>query len=218
MAAGGRLLAGASALPARPRGDLPGRVPRHAPSVPASPRRARAAAGAGVPRGGPFHGVAEHLSLALLRPLARDRVLDRSRAGGCGRARCPRSRADADRDARVVRAVGAVPVHRQRRADLLLVRLGDAALRDRIPRHLPRQRAGRADDPTRVPDPLAPLPRGVRRWADQDARRSMLARPHLPVLPPRDAANAQPAVLVLPPRAEALPSVRGPRESFRAAG
>src|SRR5258706_4349535 len=127
MAAGGRLLAGASALPARPRGDLPCRVPRHAPSVPASPRRARAAAGAGVPRGGPFHGVAEHLSLALLRPLARDRVVDRSRAGGRRPAPRPRSRADAHRDSRVGRAVGAVTVPPPPPAEPLLRPPGEAA-------------------------------------------------------------------------------------------
>ena len=42
--------------------------------------------------------------------------------------------------------------------------------------------------------PLARLPRRVRRRADQAARRSVLARPDLHGLPPRDPADAEPVV------------------------
>ena len=47
-------------------------------------------------------------------------------------------------DAAVAGAVGAVPVDRQRRPDLVRVRLGVAAARGRLPRGLPRQRRGTA--------------------------------------------------------------------------
>ena len=51
--------------------------------------------------------------------------------------------------------------------------------------------------------PLAAVPGGARRGAHQAARRSLLARPHLPRLPPRDPADAESAELVLPPAAAA---------------
>ena len=44
--------------------------------------------------------------------------------------------------------------------------------------------------------PMAGVPGRVRRRADQAARRSVLARPHVHGVPPRDAADAQPAELV----------------------
>ena len=49
-----------------------------------------------------------------------------------------------------------------------------------------------------VVDPLAAVPRRVRRGADQAARRPLLARSDVSGLPPRDAADAGPAQLVLP--------------------
>ena len=105
-------------------------------------------------------------------------------------------------DALLARAVGAVPVDRQRRADLLRLRLGVAAAGGRLPGDLPRQRTGRRPRSWCCwPASLAAVPGRVRRRADQAARRSVLARPDLPGLPPRDPADARPAELVLPPPA-----------------
>ena len=50
---------------------------------------------------------------------------------------------------------------------------------------------------------LAAVPGRVRRRADQDARRPVLARSDVPVLPPRDPADAGAVELVLPPPAQA---------------
>ena len=65
--------------------------------------------------------------------------------------------------------------------------------------------------------PLARVPGRARRRADQAARRPLLARPHLPGLPPRDPADAEPAQLVLPPPAEAVAPAGGGRQPRRAA-
>ena len=76
------------------------------------------------------------------------------------------------------------------------------------------QRAADAD-----PDPpaLAAVPCRVRRRADQDARRPVLARPDLPQVPPRDPADARAAELVVPPPADAAPPGRGRRQPRRPA-
>src|SRR5207247_6850471 len=79
-------------------------------------------------------------------------------------------------------------------------RLGVPARRNGVPRHLPMP--ARRWTPVPPPPssrrcllavPLADLPDHARRGTHQDARRSLLARPHLPVLPLRDAAESQPA-------------------------
>ena len=104
-------------------------------------------------------------------------------------------------DAGLVRAVGAVPVDRQRRAAVLRLRLGVAAAGGRRPRRLPRTGRHRPADPGRPPGAVAAVPGRVRRRADQDPRRRLLAEPDLPPLPPRDPADARPVQLVLPPPA-----------------
>ena len=48
---------------------------------------------------------------------------------------------------------------------------------------------------------VAAVPTRVRGRAHQAARRPVLARPDVPVVPPRDAADAEPAQLVVPPPA-----------------
>ena len=96
-------------------------------------------------------------------------------------------------------------VDRQRRAALVRLRLGDPAARDRLPRHLPLPAARRPS----VSAPraaargdlavsLAHLSHHARRGADQAARRPVLARPDLPRLPLRDAADPESAELVAP--------------------
>src|SRR2546423_7864703 len=96
--------------------------------------------------------------------------------------------------------------------------MGDAAARGRVSRRLPRSGMGPDARGTRLALPLAPLPSRVRRRAHQVARRSMLARSPLSLLPPRDAADAEPALVVLPPSPQAVAPHRGPGEPLRPAG
>ena len=79
--------------------------------------------------------------------------------------------AAAAHDAGLVRAVGAVPVDRQRRPDVLRLRLGDAPARGRLPGHLPRQRRSRAAVAGHPAVPLARVPGRVRSGAHQASRR-----------------------------------------------
>ncbi len=87
-------------------------------------RRALRLARGGVPRG------AVALLAERVRPRARRRRVARLRAVGGGAARL-RERAPARG------ALGALPLLRPRRAALVRLRLGDPALRDRLPRDLP---------------------------------------------------------------------------------
>ena len=121
-----------------------------------------------------------------------------------------------------------VPLHvvRARRRPLLRLRLGDPAARGGLPRDLPgaarapaslraRQRpAVAARDHAAA---LADVPADARRRAHQAARRSVLARPHLPRLPLRDAAEPEPALLVPAPAAGLVPQARGPLQPRRRA-
>jgi hypothetical protein len=127
-------------------------------------------------------------------------------------ARWPVSRPHGCRPGRACsggRAVGAVPQLRQRRAGLVRVRVGVAAARGRLPRDLPRRQRRRPACAGPVAVPVAAVPRRVRRRADQDAGRPVLAGPHLPAVPPRDPAAARPVVLVVPPTARSR--CTGPR-------
>ena len=101
--------------------------------------------------------------------------------------------------------VRAADLGRRHRPGLLRVRLGDPARRDRLPLHLPVPAARRAavPAPSRAPAgglaaALADRAHDVGRRADQAARRPLLARPHLPRLPLRDAADPQPALARVP--------------------
>src|SRR5439155_4169403 len=95
--------------------------------------------------------------------------------------------------------VGPVPVDRQRGPDVLCLRLGVPPARSRLPRRLPRVVPDDPAGPRPVAVALAPVPARVRRRPDQVAGPRVLARSHLPVLPPRDAAPPEPAQLVFPP-------------------
>src|SRR5688572_10000965 len=217
MAGRARLRRRAGPVPARARAHLRHGVPRRRPAIPAAPRRARAPPRAALPRRGALRERAEPLPPPLLRPALRRRRLDRSRARARRPDRPHRSRAAPGGHARVARALGALPLDREYRPDLLLVRLGDAAPRSGLPRDLPRQRDDRDAAPARRARAVAPVPCRVRRGPDQDAGRSVLARSDVSLLPPRDAAHAEPPVLALPPPAEAFPSPRGARQPRRAA-
>src|SRR6185503_16636991 len=100
---------------------------------------------------------------------------------------------------RLARDVGALPIDRQRRAGLLRIRLGVDAAGGGLLRRVPRARPspGAVD-----PDPRAALdavPHGGRRRSHQAARRSVLARSDVPLLPPRNAADAEPPERAVPP-------------------
>ena len=146
---------------------------------------------------------AEHLPLALLGPVLRRGGLTGAVLAAAAVARCHRPACRCRPRCSSGWCCGRCTCRSSTSASVVLLRLGDAAARGRLPRDLPGQRqrrtaAARADRPA-----LAAVPGRVRRRADQAARRPVLARPHLPVLPPRDPADARPVQLVLPPAAEA---------------
>jgi hypothetical protein len=80
--------------------------------------------------------------------------------------------------------VGDVPVDRQRRSDLVLVRLGIADTGGRPAGGVRRQQRHRTACACDVVDTLAAVPRRIRCRIDQAARRPMLARPDVSGLPP----------------------------------
>src|SRR5439155_9865141 len=189
---------------------LPGRLPCDAQPVPAPPRRTRFAPGAGLHPCRPLPRLADPLSsIRLFGSQAPRRRLDRRRPVGGRHHRLVRRRRLPDPvriDADLRDAVGALSLDRERRPDLLLVRLGVAPAGSRLPHDLPGSGHDDAAVQPHRAHALASVPRRVRRRAHQDARGPVLARPDLPLLPPRDSADAQSAELVLPPPAEAPPS------------
>src|SRR4029079_18369270 len=84
---------------------------------------------------------------------------------------------------------------RQCRTDILRVRVGIAAVRSGILRHLPRLRHDGAARRHQLDLPMDALPADVRRRADQVARRPLLARADLPRLLLRDATDSERAEL-----------------------
>ena len=145
MVLGFRILAGAAGLPAHAGRSLSGRVPRGGPAVPGADRGARHAAGARVRRTGAVPRGALGLSTGTTRTAS-------SRCGR-GAGRCwPRRVAAGAADAvplwaamaAVGRAVGAVSVDRERRADLVRLRLGVAAAGGGLAGGVPRQRRDRS--------------------------------------------------------------------------
>src|SRR4051812_3348122 len=178
----------------------------------------RSPPGPTIPRSRELPEGAEPLPLPLFgSPTGRGgRHRDRAFAGGSRRNSGPAAGAAHRRD--LAPALGALSLDRQRGADLLRIRLGVAPPRSWVSRGLPRSVVERGTGAARVALPLAPLPTRVRRRAHQDARRSLLARSDLPLLPPGNAADAEPALLVLPPSTEAAAPDRGARKPLRPAG
>ena len=86
-----------------------------------------------------------------------------------------------------------------------------------LPRVLPRRVVHRATGDRDVPAALAAVPARARRGPHQAARRSVLAGPHLPPVPPRDTADARAAQRLLPPPAEGAAPGGGARQPRRAA-
>ncbi|CFA17959.1 Uncharacterised protein [Mycobacterium tuberculosis] len=193
-----RILAGQTGAGARHGDYLSDRIRRGRTAVPAPHRRARHAAGAAVSGWTVLLANTEHLSLSLFRSGVRRGLLVGCRVVGSRRRRCGLLRAVVGHDADLADAVGALPVHRQRRAGVVLIRLGVAAAGDRLPDDLPRKRAHRPADSDVVVGALAAVPGRIRCRIDQDARRLVLAQSDVPVLPPRNTAHAGPVELVLP--------------------
>ncbi len=208
----------AAAPPARPGGDLSARLRGRARAVPGAARRARAAPRSAVPRPAAVPRRAEPLPRALLGPAA-------PRASACAGSRSRSSSSSAcptpGRSALTVgiwlllwalylSIVNVGQTFYSFGWESLLLEAGFLA-------GVPRPRVDRGARADRLALPVDPLPRRVRRRADQDARRPLLARPHLPRLPPPDAADAEPALLVLPPAAEADAPDGDAREPLRPA-
>src|SRR6185369_6082650 len=72
--------------------------------------------------------------------------------------------------------VAALPLVRERRADVLQLRLGDAAARNRFRRDLPGRLDDRAEHLAGLDVSMAAVPGHVRRRVNQDPRRFLLAR------------------------------------------
>lgn len=200
-----RVLDEPAGLPAGAGRRVPLRLPERGAAVPCADRRAGHAARAPFRRPGAVPAGTERVPPPLLGPFLRSLGLDRLRGLGRPHRGPGRSTAALGRHAAVARPLGDVSVDRERRPDLVLLRLGVPAPGGRLPRRLPGQRRGRPADRGALPAALDPLPPRVRGRSDQNARRRLLAEADLPRLPPRDPADAGPAELVLPPSPEALP-------------
>src|ERR1700739_3689280 len=127
MVFGTRILAGQPGAGARRRGHLPDRIRRGRATVPGAHRRARNTADTAISGRAVVLENAEPLSPALFRSAVRGRLLARRRGVGGHRRRRGRPGTAVGRDADVAGAVGALPFDRQRRADLVWVRLGVVA-------------------------------------------------------------------------------------------
>src|SRR5689334_9039321 len=152
-------------------------VPRAAGRRWAPPRQA-------VSGGSSLSSGANAVSPPLLRYVASRRQRSGHPPVGGASSGPATSRSRLGPDASVARALGSVPVHRERRADLLLVRLGVAATRSGLHRNLPRASEYGAADAHLVVSALAAVPSGVRRRAYQGTPRPLLEGSHLPLLPP----------------------------------
>src|SRR5919199_1353229 len=192
------LLAHPLALSTRVGWRLPDRVPRRRQPVPPAAGRARPAART------PIHtaralpcGAQPLLPLAHRYGLCR-LWLDRGGPRGRGHHGARRAFWACPLGADLGAPVGDLPLLCQHRPNLLRLRVGVDPAGNRLSGHLPGRRARGALDRHDLAAALGALPRHVRRRADQVARRSLLARPHLSLLSLRDATAAQSVELVLP--------------------
>src|SRR5438477_4773144 len=131
------LLAGAPRDRARHRRDLLHRLPRRAPAVHPAPGRPRAAPGPAVHRLRAVPVITEPVPLPVLGPPAPRVRVGRDRPQPPARRGHPGWLAARARDDPVDRPLGALPLDRERRADLLQLRVGDAPPRGGLPRDLP---------------------------------------------------------------------------------
>ena len=143
--------------------------------------------------------------------MAGDRALGRRARRAFGEAGLAPLGADVGSD------VGPLSVLRERRADLLRLRLGNDAPRGGVPGGVSRRPRHGAAGPGDPADSLDALPGHVRRRPDQAARRPVLEGPDVPLLPLRDAADAEPVLVVLPRAAAVGTPVRRAVQPLRRA-
>src|SRR5207302_10319208 len=205
LAARPRLLAEPAGDHPRAGCDLPGRLPGRPQSVSPAARRARLASRPALSQPGDLPAGPQSFSPSVLRPTPDGRRCAWHRPVGTDRRRADRRGAPARVDAGLVRALDALSVDRQYRADLLCLRLGIVAAGGWFSGDLPGAGRDGSAAGRDLDVPLVALPGGVRRRPDPAPRRSVLAGPHLPLPPSRDPADAQSAQLVLPQPAEAPP-------------
>src|SRR5438309_1318802 len=171
-----RLLAESARVLAWAGGHLPDRVPGGAQPVPATVGRTRAAAGAALYGACAVSTQPEPVLPALFGSAAGVGCLARHVAVSRDRGRAGRRVAADPVDGGLAGGMGAVPVDRQRRPDVLRLRLGVAAARSGVLRRLPGAGVAGAAGSGDLDDSLAAVSRRVRCRIDQDPRRSMLAR------------------------------------------
>ena len=189
---------------------LPGRLRRRREPVPRPARRARPHPGAAVPRARCRSGARPASSTSTI-PTGSS-----SASPGTGpRSPLPRSRGSPTRCPWPRRCLSGSCCGSSTSRSSTSVRPGTASAGSRC---CWRRASWRSSWATHAPQPpiarplaaaVAAVPPRVRRRADQAARRPVLARPDLPVLPPRDPADARPAQLVVPPPAPAAAPHRG---------
>ena len=172
---------------------LPDRVSRRGEPVRAAARRARAPAG---PRGssrGPFSASPSLFFFAPTDRAFRIARLARRRAVACSRSPAsPQRRSALAQRPRLGGAVDAVSLVRQRRTDILRLRLGDRCCsRPDSSRSSSAAQRRRQTSWLHLDLPVDAVPADVRRRPDQDARRPVLARSDVPRLLLRDAADAR---------------------------
>ncbi len=181
------------AVRARAGAHLLHRLPGCGKPVRAAARRAGAAACAGVGAPGTIPGLAQPLLPVSHGRGLPHRCLVGPRALGSGVDGPDQPRRQRSDGRGVGAPLAALPLVRQRRPDLLRLRLGNATPRDGVPRDL----SGRAHHGTECRDLLviamAALPAAVRRGAHQVARRSVLAGSDVSRVLLRDAADAESA-------------------------
>src|SRR3984957_13023940 len=178
------ILVGQADIGARHRDRLCLRIRGGRAAIPGADRRAWAIAGAALSGPELVHPNAERLPPALLRSVFRESRMVGGGVGGRDGRGTGRGGAALDGGVAVAAAMGCVPVDRQRRPDLVLVRLGVADAGNRFPGNLSRQRPDRAAAADDVARPGAAFSPRVRPRPDQTSRRYLLAGSDLPVLPP----------------------------------
>src|SRR4030095_13813238 len=165
-------------------------------SIHPAARRAWLAAGFALHAGCPISRLTQSVLSLAHRHRVPHRRMAWHRAGGADADRlAPAAGIGRVRD-RVGTALAAVSLFRERRADVLQLRLGDAAPRKRFPRDLPRRLGDRTKHVADLDVSMAAVPRHVRRRADQDPRRFVLARSDVSQLLLRDAADPESSQLV----------------------
>ncbi len=175
------------------------------------PARPRVSATRNLPRS------SQHLPLALHRPPARSRRLDRSPHLRLRPFRTHRSRPTLAVRRCMASTLDALSLHHECWSNLLRLRLGVDAARSRLLHRLPRSGAYATVANPRPRPALDAVPDRTRRGPHQAAPRLLLARPHLPLLSLRNPTPPQPLKLVLPPSAPGLASLRSALQSLRAA-